>query len=112
MFRSWLILSGACLAVMATGCGPGGGAKEETIAVKQPIDPMNQVKATLDNYVKGQPLGSEVTSYPYLVNEVRKSDPAKADILEKGFADLQKSKDKPAAKAKELLKQLGLEETK
>ena len=44
--------------------------------------------------------------FPNLVEGVRKTDPARADILEKGFAELQKPKANTAAKAKEILKAL------
>jgi transcriptional regulator of met regulon len=49
--------------------------------------------------------------FPMQVEKVKKADPAKGDILEKGLADLQKaSKDARPAKAKALLKELGLPE--
>lgn len=100
------LLAASCLATLG-GCG-GGGVKEELIEVK-PIDPMVQVKSTLQNYVKGQPVASEVTSFDYLVAEVRKADAAKADILKAGLDDIKATKGSPAAKARELMKKLGLD---
>src|SRR5262245_36120373 len=94
---------------LAVGCG-GGRVKEETITV-QNVDPMAQVRATLMNYVNGMPLASEVTSFDYMVEEVRQVDPAKADMLTAGLDDLKNTKGSTAAKARALLKKLGLPET-
>ena len=94
-------------ALAPAGCG--GGVKEESIPIKS-TDPMAQVTSTLRAYAQGQPLGSEVTSFEYMVNEVRKVDAAKADVLQAGLDEIQKAKGGPAAKAKELLKKLGLAE--
>jgi hypothetical protein len=102
------LFAGLWAAVVATGCG--GRVKEEAIEVKD-YDPMKQVKATLINYVNGMPLASEVTSYDYMVEDVRKVDPAKADILKAGLDDLKQTKGSPAAKARALLRKLGLSET-
>lgn len=94
------------LAVLtAVGCG---GAKQEDIPIKV-NDPMVQVKSTLERYAKGSPLGSEVTSFEFMINEVRKVDAAKADTLKAGLDEIQKVKGSPAAKAKELMKKLGIE---
>ncbi len=98
-------LLGAALAATPVGCGPTGRVEQETIEVKANSG-LEQAKQLLANYAKGQPLGSEVTSFPNLVDEVRKADPTRADILEKGFAELQKPKANTAAKAKDILKQL------
>jgi hypothetical protein len=52
-------------------------------------------------------MSSEVTTFPQMVENVRAKDPRRAEVLEKGLADLQKSA--PAArpaKARELLKKL------
>jgi hypothetical protein len=98
-------LLGAALALAPVGCGPVGKVEQQDIEVK-PNSGLEQAKALLGNYAKGQPLGSEVTSFPNIVEEVRKADPTRADILEKGFAELQKPKVNVAAKAKDLLKQL------
>lgn len=89
------------------GCGQGGRVKEEAIEVKQDSG-LARAKALLEKYANGQPLGSEAASFPNLVEEVRKTDPDRATVLEKGFADLQQAKS-PAAvksKAKDLLKQM------
>jgi outer membrane murein-binding lipoprotein Lpp len=93
-----------CAAIL--GCG--SRVKEETIQVK-PIDPMDQVKQTLERYAKGEPMTSEVTSFDYMVNQLKEKDPAKADILAKGLEDLKKApKGQLAGKAKELMTKLGI----
>jgi hypothetical protein len=102
-FLTALLLAAAATLV---GCGPPGRTKEETIEVKED-SPLNEAKKLLESYAKGQPLGSETTSYQYLVTGVRKTDAPRADVLEKGFADLQKtSKAGVPAKAKDVLAKL------
>jgi hypothetical protein len=51
-------------------------------------------------------MGSEVMTFEEIVAEVRKTDPEKATILEKGFADLKRSPANLSAKARKLLEQL------
>lgn len=104
-----LLVAGLVAPLLAavSGCG-GGGVKEELIEVK-PLDPMVQVRSTLQNYAKGQPVASEVTSYDYMVAEVRKTDAAKADILKAGLEEIKLIKGSPAVKAKELMKKLGID---
>lgn len=97
----------APLLAASSGCG-GGGVKEELIEVK-PLDPMVQVRSTLQNYAKGQPVASEATSFDYMVAEVRKTDAAKADTLKAGLDEIKALKGSPAAKAIELMKKLGIE---
>lgn len=92
-------------ALAMPGCGPTGKVKEQQIEVKE-NSALEQAKQMLSNYAKGQPLGSEVTSFTGIVTQLRPTDPTRADILEKGFADLQKPKANTAAKAKEILKAL------
>lgn len=104
MIRGWQILGSALLAaVVCSGCNPGT-PEVKTYQVKT-ASGIDQAKQLLERYANGSPLGSEVTSFPQIVSEVKKTDPQKADVLEKGLADLQKGGD-TAAKAKELLKQL------
>jgi len=88
-------------------CAAFLGCKEkEKVYEQKGIAPIDQAKTVLQNYAEGKPMTSEVTTFPDIVEGVRKTDPAKADILEKGFADLQKNKDNLAPRAKELLKKL------
>jgi len=88
---------------LLAGCGQGGRPREVITGVE---DPLAEAKATLTNYVNGQPIASEAESFPDLVRRVKEKDPAKGEILEKGLEDLMKVKTSPAAKAKELLKKL------
>src|SRR5262245_51752379 len=103
MLRMYTLFASFALVVFAVGCSPH---REEQIEVKAANDPLANARSILRRYAAGQPLSSEVTSFPQIVEEVRKTDPAKADVLEKGFADLQKSKSGHASRAKELLKKL------
>jgi hypothetical protein len=102
MSRVLLLLA---LAALTFGCAR---PKEETVPVTN-NDPMLQVKATLQNYAKGQPLASEVSSFDYMIEEVRKTSPEKADVVKAGLDDLKTTKGSPAAKAKALLQKLGLD---
>jgi hypothetical protein len=98
-------LLGASFVAALTGCGAPGHVEEKTIEVKENSG-LERAKGLLNNYAKGQPLGSETTSFPGIVEEVHRADPTRAAILEKGFADLQKPKANTVAKAKDILKQL------
>ena len=103
MFRVCCLFAG--LALVTLGCGRQ--VKEEQIEVKPSNDPLFQARAVLQRYADGQPMGSEVTSFPHMIEDVRKADPARADILEKGLAEIQKASPATrAAKAKALLKKL------
>ena len=95
----------AALSFLIAGCG----VREETIVVAK-VDVMNQVRSTLQNYVKGQPVTSEVTSYEYMVNELRKDSAEKADILKAGLEEIKSSSGAALkSKAKALMQKLGLE---
>ncbi len=90
-------------APFAAGCG-SGGRPEETIEVKTSNDPLTAPRDMLKRYAAGQPLGSEVTGFPFMVEQVRKVDPARADVLEQGLEELQKAPPSARrAKAKEVL---------
>lgn len=87
--------------------GCGGAVKEETIQVKAANDPLHLPKSILQRYAEGQPLGSEVSSFPAMVETLRKVDKERAEILEKGLEDLQKASDSQRpVKARELLGKL------
>jgi hypothetical protein len=85
--------------------GLGGCAKDPPIEVK-PQGGLERAKVILNDYAKGVPMGSEAMTFEEIVEEVRKADPQKATILEKGFADLKRSPANRSGKARELLKQL------
>ncbi len=102
MFRAMgaLILAVAVLA----GCNPSG-VEVRTYQIKK-ASGLDQAKQLLQTYANGAPLGSEVTSYPQIIEQVKKDDPQKGELLEKGFAELQQAGAGCAEKAKALLKQL------
>lgn len=93
-----LLLSG----LSVVGCGTPG---EEPIKVQQ-VDRLEEAKRLLQNYANGQPVTSEATSFPKLIEDVKKTDPAKGEILEKGLAEIQASPATAAATAKDLLSKL------
>jgi hypothetical protein len=84
------------------GCGHGKGPEAEV----KPQSGLERARVILNDYVQGAPMGSEAMTFAEIVGEVRKTDPQKAAILEKGFADLKRSPGNRSAKARELLKQL------
>ena len=73
---------------LVIGCSP---VRVEKIEVKASNDPLHEPRQILERYAAGQALGSEVTSFPYLVDNVRKVDTTRADVLDKGLNDLQKA---------------------
>jgi hypothetical protein len=85
------------------GCGAPKGTE---IQVNPANDPLDQPRAVLKRYAAGEPMGSEATSFEYMVNEVRKQDTKRADILEKGLKEIQDNPKQAKAKAKALLDQL------
>ena len=85
------------------GCGRGGKGSQAEV---KPQSGLDRAKVILNDYAQGAPMGSEAMTFAEIVEEVRKTDPQKATILEKGFADLKRSPANRSAKARELLKQL------
>ena len=83
------------------GCGGGKDAPEV-----QPQSGLERARVILNDYAKGMRMGSEAMTFDEIVEDVRKTDPQKATILEKGFADLKRSPENRSAKARELLKKL------
>src|SRR5687768_12872437 len=82
-----------------------GCAKDTPVEV-QPQSGLERAKGILNDYANGAPLGSEGAMYEEIVAEVGQTDPQKATILEKGFADLKRSPQNRSAMARALLKQL------
>jgi hypothetical protein len=101
MDRAWLGVGIIFIALL----GLCGCKKEPPIEV-QPQGGLERAKAILNDYANGAPMGSEAMTFEEIVEEVRKIDPKKATILEKGFADLKRSPGNRSSKSRELLKQL------
>jgi len=89
MQRFGCLMSVFAFTVFLIGCS--GGVREETIEVKASNDPLTVPRNILQRYADGQPLGSELTSFPKLVEDVRKVDTTRADVLEKGLAEIEKA---------------------
>jgi hypothetical protein len=95
----WGIL---CLALMGVvGCGSGAPPVQV-----QPQSGLERARTILNDYASGVPMGSEAATFDEIVAEVRQSDPQKAAILEKGFAELKRSPQNLRDKARSLLRQL------
>ena len=102
--RIFLVGCVALCGVAAVGCDSGDRVKVESIEVSTANDPLYEPRSILQRYADGQPLGSEVTTFDYMVKKVRETDPQRADVLEQGFKELQEAAPPArAAKAKELL---------
>jgi hypothetical protein len=84
-------------------CGCGSSPPP---VVVQPQSGLERAKGILNDYASGVPMGSEAATFEEVVAEVRQTDPNKATILEKGFADLKRSPQNLKGKASALLKQL------
>ena len=84
-------------------CGCGRNSRPVEV---QPQSGLERAKVILNDYAKGVPMGSEAMAFDEIVVEVRKTDPEKATILEKGFADLRRAPGNRSVTARELLKKL------
>lgn len=105
MMRAWLLGGGLLLGlVVAVGCSKTSQQeKSYSIPMTPPID---QAKQLLQQYANGNPVGSEATGFQGLVADVRKTDSAKADILEKALQEIEKNPRSAASVAKGVLPKL------
>ena len=85
------------------GCGRGGKGPQAEVNRQSGLE---RAKVILNDYAQGAPMGSEAMTFEEIVEEVRKTDPQKATILEKGFTDLKRSPGNLSGKARKLLEQL------
>jgi len=93
------------LTAVLWGCGPETSA--ERVYRGEPVSALQQAKDLLRHYAGGSPIASEAAMIPALIEDIRKTHPHEADILQKGWADLQKSQAAALKnKAKELLTKL------
>ena len=103
MVRAWPGVGMVFLALFGLwGCGLGGGPPVEV----KPQGGLERAKVILNDYAQGVPLGSEAATFEEIVKEVRQTDPHKAALLERGFADLKRDARNLSGKARALLKQL------
>jgi hypothetical protein len=101
MFRKGVLVAGLASIAFGAGCG---GVDEKVIVAKPDNDPLYEPRQLLQRYADGQPMGSEATSFPNMVERVKAVDPASAEVLGKGFEDLKNSPPSARrAKAKQLL---------
>src|SRR5262245_50102337 len=104
MVRAWLRVGIIFMALLGLwGCAPGGKGPQAEV---KPQSGLERAKVILNDYAQGAPMGSEAMTFEEIVEEVRKSDPQKATILEKGFADLKRTPGSRSGTARALLKQL------
>ena len=104
MKQMTILCAAFTLAVFAFGCS--GGPRQENIEVKAANDPLNEARSVLERYAAGQALGSEVASFPKMVENVKAANAEHGAILEKGLADIQRSPANRASLAKGILKKL------
>ena len=106
--RRMLLLMGVVLlgpvVFVSSGCRQTEWEERE-YQIKMPTG-LDRAETLLRQYAEGQPVGSEATDFPQIVEQVRETDPQKADMLRDGFEQLQKNPRKAAAKARELLGKL------
>lgn len=93
-------------ALLALGCAGSGVPQEQKFEVKPMPTALERARTMLKAYVDGQPVGSEAEDFPAIVADVRKESPDKAEILEKGLADLKKAKGNSVEMAKGILAKL------
>ena len=104
MVGAWLRVGIIFMAFLGLwGCGVGGKSPQADV---KPQSGLERAKVILNDYAQDATMGSEAMTFDEIVEEVRKTDPQKATILEKGFADLKRSPGNRSVKARELLKKL------
>lgn len=105
MLRFWRAV-GVVAVIVAGPIACGSKNTPVPYEVKQ-SGSLEHAKQILKGYAEGGAMGSEEIEFPQLIEDVRKTDPNKADTLEKGLASL---KSAPASRrpavAKELLGKL------
>lgn len=99
---AWLVLVPGAL---STGCGPSGSPQPRVVRVEvQP--PLEVVRTQLKLYVSGQPVDSERDLFATWINNVRASDPETADLLAKGFAEMESKPTQVRVIAQKMLERL------
>ena len=104
-----VLLSGLLYSLVAfAGCSPMQRGIETQSPPPTGIELLRTVKVILEGYVRGGERGEELENYDQIVTTLRSTHPNEADILEKGFAELQAAPDNAVkATAQKILGQLG-----
>ncbi|MDR0336616.1 MAG: hypothetical protein LBI18_05950 [Planctomycetaceae bacterium] len=82
-----VLFCGLVILLLLNGCG-------KKYVPSQPLtgeDQLRLAKLTLQQYVDGETMGSEVESFDEIVTQVQTVDPTKAEILKKGFEELKRT---------------------
>lgn len=86
------------------GCTPANMPQRRVIEVKH--EPLEIVRAQLERYVAGQTVDSERELFSTWVKDVRATDPNAAELLAKGFAEIDSRPTQARAIARRLLEKL------
>ena len=87
MFRRLLPLCLLSISMfLLSGCQGKPPQPEQTTADMT----LTMVKSMLQAYIDGTPRGSEEENYDMFVTSIREAYPEKADVLQKGLADLKR----------------------
>lgn len=84
--------------------GCNSNPREENINVK--ADPVGEARAVLQRYADGQPLASEASSFPKLIERVKAANAEQGATVEKALNDIQKAPGNRTAIAKDALAKL------
>ncbi len=87
----WLFLGLASVALLNQGCG-GGGVNYTSVSVKKVDLPVTKV---LQGAAASGELGSAMMDVESSLEQLKKSDPAKAAILEAGIPELRAAEGNP-----------------
>lgn len=92
--------------LLAAGCSGKGGREPRTYTRPGPRDPVAEARLFFEDYAAGQGLGSEQELFEEIITAIKAVDPAKADVVAKGIAEIKKNPTTTAITAKKVLKQL------
>lgn len=102
--RGLAFVVGATLLLVA-GCSAKGGRERRVYTRPGQRDPVSEAKVFFTGYAKGEGFGEEAT-FEELITAIKAVDPAKADVVAEGIAEIKKNPAATAATAKKVLKQL------
>ena len=99
------LMVGAAILLVA-GCGGKGGREPRVYTRPGPRDPVAEARLFFEGYAAGQGLGSEQELFEELITATKAVDTAKAAMIERAFAEIQKRPTDAATIAKQTLSAL------